>query len=48
MSETLSFWALVCEDWEAHGRDWTKPGFRAIAGDDQKRSLWISERTRAT
>lgn len=25
------FWALVREDWEAHGRDWTKPGFRAIA-----------------
>lgn len=22
---------LVVEDWHAHGRDWTKPGFRAIA-----------------
>ncbi|MBX3348440.1 MAG: serine acetyltransferase [Nitrospira sp.] len=21
----------LCEDWRAHGRDWTKPGFRAIA-----------------
>jgi serine O-acetyltransferase len=24
-------WAQVREDWEAHGRDWTKPGFRAVA-----------------
>jgi serine O-acetyltransferase len=24
-------WQLIREDWEAHGRDWTKPGFRAIA-----------------
>jgi serine O-acetyltransferase len=23
--------ALVKEDWIAHGRDWTRPGFRAIA-----------------
>ena len=22
---------LIREDWEAHGRDWTKPGFRATA-----------------
>lgn len=22
---------LVAEDWRAHGRDWTKPGFRAVA-----------------
>lgn len=22
---------LIREDWHAHGRDWTKPGFRAIA-----------------
>lgn len=21
----------IREDWEAHGRDWTKPGFRAVA-----------------
>jgi serine O-acetyltransferase len=26
-----SFWQLLKEDWVAHGRDWTKPGFRAIA-----------------
>ncbi|HUB82406.1 MAG TPA: serine O-acetyltransferase [Bryobacteraceae bacterium] len=25
------FWSLVREDWEAHGRDWSKPGFRAVA-----------------
>lgn len=24
-------WQLIREDWEAHGRDWTKPGFRATA-----------------
>lgn len=24
-------WQQVREDWEAHGRDWTKPGFRAVA-----------------
>lgn len=24
-------WALVHEDWVAHGRDWTLPGFRAVA-----------------
>lgn len=23
--------ALIREDWHAHGRDWTKPGFRALA-----------------
>jgi serine O-acetyltransferase len=28
---TLSLWAQIQEDWVAHGRDWTKPGFRAIA-----------------
>ncbi len=26
-----SFWHSLKEDWIAHGRDWTKPGFRAIA-----------------
>jgi serine O-acetyltransferase len=32
-SETtsLSFWQQIKEDWIAHGRDWTKPGFRAVA-----------------
>lgn len=23
--------ALIAEDWRAHGRDWTRPGFRAVA-----------------
>jgi serine O-acetyltransferase len=27
----LSFWQQIKEDWVAHGYDWTKPGFRAIA-----------------
>jgi serine O-acetyltransferase len=27
----LGFWQQIREDWEAHGRDWTKPGFRAVA-----------------
>ena len=26
----LSLWQQIQEDWEAHGRDWTKPGFRAV------------------
>jgi serine O-acetyltransferase len=24
-------WSQVREDWIAHGRDWTRPGFRAVA-----------------
>lgn len=28
---TLSLWQQIAEDWDAHGRDWTKPGFRAVA-----------------
>jgi len=24
-------WAQIREDWDAHGRDWTKPGFRVVA-----------------
>jgi serine O-acetyltransferase len=24
-------WQQIQEDWIAHGRDWTKPGFRAVA-----------------
>lgn len=24
-------WVLLREDWHAHGRDWTRPGFRALA-----------------
>lgn len=34
MSDTtkpLSLWQQIKEDWEAHGRDWTLPGFRAVA-----------------
>jgi serine O-acetyltransferase len=27
----LSLMQLIREDWVAHGRDWTKPGFRAVA-----------------
>ncbi len=27
----LSLWGRVREDYAAHGRDWTKPGFRAVA-----------------
>lgn len=27
----LGFWKQLKEDWIAHGRDWTKPGFRAVA-----------------
>jgi serine acetyltransferase len=29
--QTLSLVAQIIEDWIAHGRDWTKPGFQAIA-----------------
>lgn len=29
--EKLSLWAKIREDWIAHGKDWTKPGFRAMA-----------------
>lgn len=24
-------WRQIADDWRAHGRDWTKPGFRAVA-----------------
>jgi serine acetyltransferase len=27
----MQLWEQIREDWEAHGRDWTKPGFRAVA-----------------
>ncbi|UAK23435.1 serine O-acetyltransferase [Sphingomonas nostoxanthinifaciens] len=27
----MSLWAQIAEDWRAHGRDWTRPGFRAVA-----------------
>jgi serine O-acetyltransferase len=29
--EPLGLWQQIVEDWIAHGRDWTKPGFRAVA-----------------
>lgn len=29
--EEQSLWKQLKEDWIAHGRDWTKPGFRAVA-----------------
>jgi serine O-acetyltransferase len=29
-SETFTLWQQIQEDWQAHGRDWTKPGFRAV------------------
>jgi len=28
--EFLTLWQLIHEDWLANGRDWTKPGFRAL------------------
>lgn len=31
MSEKPGLLALIGEDWRAHGRDWTLPGFRAVA-----------------
>ncbi|NIJ08878.1 serine O-acetyltransferase [Sphingomonas vulcanisoli] len=27
----MTLWQQIREDWQAHGRDWTKPGFRAVA-----------------
>lgn len=30
-SGTRGLWAQIYEDWVAHGRDWTRPGFRAVA-----------------
>lgn len=29
--QSLSLWQQIVEDWVAHGKDWTKPGFRAVA-----------------
>lgn len=29
--KSWGLWAQIKEDWIAHGKDWTKPGFRAIA-----------------
>jgi serine O-acetyltransferase len=30
-ASSISFWQQIKEDWIAHGRDWSKPGFRAVA-----------------
>lgn len=30
LPDALGFWQLVQEDWIAHGKDWTKPGLRAV------------------
>ena len=30
-ADTPGLFAQVVEDWEAHGRDWTRPGFQAVA-----------------
>jgi serine O-acetyltransferase len=30
-SPSPALWRQIHEDWIAHGRDWTKPGFRAVA-----------------
>ncbi len=30
-SRSLPLWQQIQEDWVAHGCDWTKPGFRAVA-----------------
>lgn len=30
-ADAPGLWAQIYEDWIAHGRDWTKPGFRAVA-----------------
>ncbi|MDX2243485.1 MAG: serine O-acetyltransferase [Leptolyngbyaceae cyanobacterium bins.302] len=31
LPDSLSLWELIVEDWNAHGKDWTRPGFRAVA-----------------
>jgi serine acetyltransferase len=30
-SQGLGLLAQIAEDWKAHGRDWTRPGFQAVA-----------------
>ena len=30
-TDNLGLWQQIKEDWKAHGCDWTKPGFRAVA-----------------
>lgn len=31
LSEPLTLWQQLVEDWVAHGKDWTRPGFQAVA-----------------
>lgn len=31
LTDDLSLWEQLKEDWTTHGRDWTRPGFRAVA-----------------
>jgi serine O-acetyltransferase len=31
VADSLTLWQQIREDWQAHGCDWTKPGFRAVA-----------------
>lgn len=31
LPDTPNLWQQIQEDWQAHGRDWTLPGFRAVA-----------------
>jgi serine O-acetyltransferase len=30
-SDKLGLWRLIAEDYDANGRDWTRPGFRTLA-----------------
>lgn len=30
VTSMIGFWKLVREDWRSNGRDWTRPGFRAL------------------
>ncbi|MDJ0556748.1 MAG: serine O-acetyltransferase [Microcoleaceae cyanobacterium MO_207.B10] len=30
-TEKIGFWQQIKEDWIAHEKDWTRPGFRAVA-----------------
>lgn len=36
--EPLNLWQQIVEDWVAHGKDWSKPGFRAVA--IQRLGVW--------
>jgi len=30
-AQSPSVWELICEDWKVHGKDFSRPGFRAMA-----------------